>query len=389
MEGIECSGNPLISLTSDQLLSLGLQPGGRFIVSRQSSQSVENSEEADERCIGSYEDPSLTMNITSCSAVLEDTGTFIKVTYTVQSLLDLGDFPIARHKDNCLNVTCFLQKEILIKSNEIVPEIRKILLPVQTFEGDLRVTIEFYQDDTFGEILEENSNVFVMDYINVGISFVNPVEEAFILQATRCWATLTPNAGAPYVYVIIDDSCPAHNEFDETGSIDVVQNYQSNSVYFRFKAFVWTGVSLDSQAIYVHCAVTVCYNDTTSHCTDLSCPVSRKRRNSENDIMTATVSSKPIFLQTKEPICLKDNGGCSDVCDMREGKVVCSCRSGRKILEDGKSCQAAIARARDDTAMHFVLGIRGLELQKLYGFILLVVLFALVVAFSFWKTRRI
>ena len=59
------------SLTSDQLLSLGLQPGGRFIVSRQSSQSVENSEEADERCIGSYEDPSLTMNITSCSAVLE------------------------------------------------------------------------------------------------------------------------------------------------------------------------------------------------------------------------------------------------------------------------------------------------------------------------------
>ncbi|CAK8694481.1 unnamed protein product [Clavelina lepadiformis] len=389
MEGIECSGNPLISLTSDQLLSLGLQPGGHFIVSQQSSQSVENSEEADERCIGSYENPSLTMNITSCGAVLEDTGTFIKVIYTVRNLPDLGDFSIARHKDNCFNVTCFLQKEILIESNEIVPVIRKILQPVQTFEGDLYVTIEFYQDDTFGEILEKNSNVFVMDYINVGISFVNPVEEAFILQATRCWATLTPNAGAPYVYVIIDDSCPARNEFDETGSIDVVENYQSNSVYFRFKAFVWTGVSLDSQAIYVHCAVTVCYNDTTSHCTDLSCPVSRKRRNSENDIMTATVSSKPIFLQTKEPTCLKDNGGCSDVCDMREGKVVCSCHSGRKILEDGKSCQAAIARARDDTAMHFVLGIKALELQKLYGFILLVVLFALVVAFSFWKTRRI
>ncbi|CAK8694483.1 unnamed protein product [Clavelina lepadiformis] len=386
-KGVECSSNPVISPTVDDLLSLGLRPGGHFIVSPQSSRSVNNLEDVDERCIGTFEDPILTMNITSCGALLKDTGTFIKVTYTVSNLPDFGDSSVARYTDRCFNVTCFLRKETLINSSAVYPEIRKVLQPGQTIEGSFDVVIDFYKNNTFGEKVEGNLHVYVMDYINVGISFVNPIEEALVLQATRCWATLTPDATDSYVYVIIDNSCPARNEFDETGSIDVVENYQSNSIYFRFKAFVWTRIPLDSQAIYVHCAVTVCYNDTRSHCTDLNCPSSRKRRDMQHDIMKATVSSKPIFLQTREPTCIKDNGGCSDVCDMREEKVVCSCRSGRKILEDGKSCQAAVALARDDVSAPFRFGFNDPEILKFCGFVSMIVFFVLVAAFSFWLTR--
>ena len=48
------------------------------------------------------------------------------------------------------------------------------------------------------------------------------------------------------------------NPFDPPGSIELIENGGSEEASFRFTSFVWNGVELDLQEIYVTCELRLC-----------------------------------------------------------------------------------------------------------------------------------
>lgn len=43
--------------------------------------------------------------------------------------------------------------------------------------------------------------------------------------------------------------------------------------------------------------------------------------------------------RTGEENCNVNNGGCAQKCQMVRGMVQCTCHTGYRLLEDGRSCQ--------------------------------------------------
>ena len=63
----------------------------------------------------------------------------------------------------------------------------------------------------------------------------------------------------------------------------------------------------------------------------LSC-LSTLNEETDNEVNSGTIPG----LSNK---CKQSNGGCEDICRLdAAGKVVCSCHSGRRLLEDGTRC---------------------------------------------------
>ncbi|XP_076809528.1 uncharacterized protein LOC143452435 [Clavelina lepadiformis] len=106
---------------------------------------------------------------------------------------------------------------------------------------------------------------------------------------------------------------------------------------FNFKAFLWTN-TLEA-AIYVYCRVTICHEDVDSGCPAGPSGNSTKKRDvaSPDSLL---VASRPIFIsKSKKKSCEESNGGCSDMCEMRNDDVMCMCYERRSLAEDGETCQ--------------------------------------------------
>lgn len=51
--------------------------------------------------------------------------------------------------------------------------------------------------------------------------------------------------------------------------------------------------------------------------------------------------------RTGEENCNVNNGGCAQKCQMVRGAVQCTCHTGYRLTEDGRTCQGELGQSQD------------------------------------------
>ncbi|CAK8691415.1 unnamed protein product [Clavelina lepadiformis] len=340
---LECGedGEVKIRLSNDTLDDLQVEENDAIVIS---SLPVHDLNSIDLGCLANSTHPEFNLGITNCSSV-ESTGDLLQATFTVRRHIYFNQSqPIQRYNDSCVNLTCEWNLTVVVNSSAIFPEIKKLELDAVEEKGEFDVGISFTNDSTYSTELPENSAVKVSDYVHVKVDLTGvDLDSSLHLQLTDCWARPNEIATGSPMYSIINDSCPADNSFDPDDAIMIDRNYDVKYSIFKFRSFVWT--LNQEQAIYVYCDVTICHNDVGSGCdSQPECPGDKRRKRDleSSQSQHRVVASGPIFIaQNKKEKCEELNGGCSDLCELRHDDVICSCYNGRKLQENGKTCEEA------------------------------------------------
>nr|XP_026694582.1 alpha-tectorin-like isoform X2 [Ciona intestinalis] len=285
----------------------------------------------------------LTM-LQTCGAYVAESATHINFTYTVRKIPNYNtSFVIHRYKDSCMNFTCSFIKKYTLNSTMLVPVIEKIKLAGLSGEGAFKFSFGFFNSTTFQSPLTGNPpTVQVPDYVFVQAK-ADGLQANFILQGMMCWATHTSSPSDSKRYDLIQNGCRAPVlAGDAANSIEILKNYNSTEVQFKFKSFTWTNVSIPMQAIYIHCMVSVCDININSTCNQHTCvaPIGRRRRDvSENYKGDHLVSSGPLYFKKPNP-CAFNNGGCYGYCNDINGFAKCSCPFGSTLGADQVTCMS-------------------------------------------------
>ncbi|XP_076810120.1 uncharacterized protein LOC143452867 [Clavelina lepadiformis] len=333
---LTCSdqGQVKIRLLNQTVYDLCGNEDGYVIIS---STPVDDVNLVDPECKANANDPNFNLGLSNCS-LLEITDDVLKAHFLLRCLPKLNESePIQRYMDGCLNLTCEYNRTELLETGAIVPEIKKVELDSVEQEGRLGVNIFFTTSQSYSIELDGGAEVTVPDPVYTKLE-LSTSDEAFHVQLKECWATPSENPNDEGTrYNIIENSCPANNPFESDDSIEIDRNYLEKNATFNFKSFVWS--ENEEQAIYVYCRVTICHEDVDSGCPAApGCTKKRKRDVSSPDSLL--VASGPIFIKnSRKKSCEQSNGGCSDVCEMRNDDVICMCYDGKFLGEDGKTCQ--------------------------------------------------
>lgn len=80
-------------------------------------------------------------------------------------------------------------------------------------------------------------------------------------------------------------------------------------------------------------------------------------------MVSAQLSSPVPFTgpRTGEENCNVNNGGCAQKCQMVRGMVQCTCHTGYRLLEDGRSCQGGVLEQQLPPCCFDVLGVDGYD----------------------------
>ncbi|XP_076810342.1 alpha-tectorin-like [Clavelina lepadiformis] len=298
---------------------------------------VDDVNSVDPECKADASDPNFNLDLSNC-CILEVTGDVIKAHFPLRCLSKLNESePIQRYVDGCLNLTCEYNRTELIEAGAIVPEIKKVALDSVEQEGRFGVKIYFTKNQSYSDKLDAGAEVKVPDLVYTKVELSTP-DEALHVQLKECWATPSEDPDDEGTrYDIIKDGFPANNPFESDDAIEIDRNYMEEYAAFNFKAFVWSN-NLEG-AIYVYCRVTICHEDVDSGCpAGPSGNQTKKRDVASPDSLL--VASGPIFIsKSKKKSCEESNGGCSDVCEMRNDDVICMCYERRSLAEDGETCQ--------------------------------------------------
>ncbi|XP_076810119.1 uncharacterized protein LOC143452866 [Clavelina lepadiformis] len=333
---LTCSdqGQVKIRLLNHTVYDLCGNEDGYVIIS---STPVEDVNSVDPECKANASDPNFNLGLYDCS-ILEITDDVLKAHFLLRCLPKLNKSePIQRYMDGCFNLTCEYNRTELLETGAIVPEIKKVELDSVEQEGRLGVSITFTTDQSYSFELDGGAEVTVPEPVYTKVE-LSTTDGAFYVQLKECWATPSENPDDVGTrYNIIENSCPANNPFESEDAIEIDRNYMEKNATFNFKSFVWSENA--EGAIYVYCRVTICHEDVDSGCPAApGCTKKRKREVSSPDSLL--VSSGPIFIKnSRKKSCEQSNGGCSDVCEMRNDDVICLCYDGKFLGEDEKTCQ--------------------------------------------------
>ncbi|XP_076821243.1 alpha-tectorin-like [Clavelina lepadiformis] len=341
-----CSLTPVIKLGSTLLDQFYLQGTDKLIITSGSSLSnVTAMCEFTGITVNTTEATFYLASLESCHPLFKSDNDTLYVTWQIVSVpsINVSD-TIQRYSDNCINVTCAFDINLLLNTSGIVPTIEKILLAEVVGQGEFAISIDYVNENYTA--LGNDPRVYVPEPIYVRAELDVDDPENYVLQAEECWATPTSDETTMPRYDIIEDGCAVEDIFESENAITVVENYMSYFFKFYFDSFVWTGIDEDEQKIYVFCYVKICHVDSGVNCTMLPngpCPANRKRRDVPSALTDGSnrqlISSGPIYIHKQEKeTCAKNNGGCSDVCELREGDVFCSCFNGKHLNQDGKTC---------------------------------------------------
>ncbi|CAK8682182.1 unnamed protein product [Clavelina lepadiformis] len=298
---------------------------------------VDDVNSVDPECIANGSDPNFSLVLSQCS-ILEVTNGVLEAHFPLRCLPKLNESePIQRYTSNCFNLTCEYNRTELLEAGAIVPEIKKVALDSVEQEGRFGVKIYFTKNQSYSDKLDAGAEVKVPDLVYTKVELSTP-DEALHVQLKECWATPSEDPDDEETrYEIIKQSCPVNNSFESDDAIEIDRNYLDQYAGFHFKSFVWS--ENEEGAVYVYCRVTICHEDVDSTCPDEpNCAKKRKRDVASSDSLL--VASGPIFIsKSKKKSCEESNGGCSDVCEMRNDDVICMCYDDRFLVEDGKTCQ--------------------------------------------------
>ncbi|CAK8684803.1 unnamed protein product [Clavelina lepadiformis] len=330
-------GTTDISINGDTLKTLSCSDPGDYLYI--SPIPVDNLTTLDPACVANSSFPNFDLQFSDCSSI-QQTNYTITVVSTVRCQQNLSMAAIQRFEDKCINFTCEYNVTELWSTSGIIPKVMKVILDGVQATGTFPVKLIF-TDDTYSSELAGDRVVTVPDFVNAKVELSLPGNNnSFFVQVTRCWATQDAHFSDPS-YSIIHDSCEDLNSFDPPDAKEIDTNYDANFAAFKFRSFVWTGAI--EEEIYLHCEVTLCFNSDDDPCPPRpSCAKKRRRRDSVDDGFKSRVisTSQPLRIrQNEKESCEKENGGCSDVCEMRSADVMCLCYVGRKLAKDGKSCQ--------------------------------------------------
>ncbi|XP_076801610.1 uncharacterized protein LOC143446046 [Clavelina lepadiformis] len=322
---------------------------------------VEDLSELDPSCVANASNPNFDLyfnNLTSsCTTIQASNGTlFIELVVRCQQNFTTTA-AIQRYESKCIKYECEYNLTEVTNSSAILPRIIKQSLDEVKGTGTILPKLIF-TDETYSNESENNVVITVPNYVYSKVEITTAeVNFSFFLQVTQCWATQTEDSDSNPRYSIIHSSCPDINANEPSDAVEIDRNYQSNYAAFRFRSFVWTGAIDDD--IYVHCQVTICYNSENNQCP--SVPVCNKRRRRDwipEKSQSQVVSSGPLRIrQSKKDTCYEQNGGCSDVCEMRIKDVICSCLEGRVLDIGRKICRektfevAEITKVEDQQAI--------------------------------------
>ncbi|CAK8682247.1 unnamed protein product [Clavelina lepadiformis] len=329
-------GHVNISLSNQTVNDLCGNNDGYVIIS---ATPVDDVNAVDPECRADASHPNFNLDLSKCS-ILKVTGDVIKAHFPLRCLSKLNkSAPIQRYVDECLNLTCEYNRTELLEAGAIVPEIKKVALDSVEQEGRFGVKIYFTKNQSYSDKLDAGAEVKVPDLVYTKVELSTP-DDALHVQLKECWATPSEDPDDEGTrYDIIKDSFPANNPFETDDAIEIDRNYMEDFAAFNFKAFVWT--NNEEAAIYVYCRVTICHEDVDSGCPAGPSGNSTKKRDvaSPDSLL---VASGPIFIsKIKKKSCEESNGGCSDVCEMRNDDVMCMCYDRRSLAEDGETCQDA------------------------------------------------
>ncbi|CAK8682362.1 unnamed protein product [Clavelina lepadiformis] len=327
-------GHVNISLSNQTANDLCGNDDGYVIIS---ATPVDDVNSVDPECRADANDPNFNLDLSKCS-ILEVIGDVIKAHFPLRCLSKLNESaPIQRYVDGCLNLTCDYNRTELLEAGAIVPEIKKVALDSVEQEGRFGVEIYFTKNQSYSDKLDAGAEVQVPDLVYTKVELSTP-DKALHVQLKECWATPSEDPDDEGTrYDIIKDSFPANNPFESDDAIEIDRNYMEDYAAFNFKAFVWS--TNEEEAIYVYCRVTICHEDVDSGCPAGPSGNSTKKRDvaSPDSLL---VASGPIFIsKSKKKSCEESNGGCSDVCEMRNDDVMCMCYERRSLAEDGETCQ--------------------------------------------------
>ncbi|XP_076811340.1 uncharacterized protein LOC143457209 isoform X2 [Clavelina lepadiformis] len=327
-------GHVNISLSTQTVNDLCGNDNGYVIIS---ATPVDDVNSVDPECRADASDPNFNLDLSDCS-ILKVIDDVIKAHFPLRCLSKLNESaPIQRYVDGCLNLTCEYNRRALLEARAIVPEIKKVALDSVEQEGRFGVKIYFTKNQSYSDKLDAGAEVQVPDLVYTKVELSTP-DEVLHVQLKECWATPSEDPDDEGTrYDIIKDSLPANNPFESDDAIKIDRNYMEEYAAFNFKAFVWSN-NLEA-AIYVYCRVTICHEDVESGCPAGPSGNSTKKRDvaSPDSLL---VASGPIFIsKSKKKSCEESNGGCSDVCEMRNDDVMCMCYERRSLAEDGETCQ--------------------------------------------------
>ncbi|CAK8682298.1 unnamed protein product [Clavelina lepadiformis] len=329
-------GQVNISLSTQTVNDLCGNDDGYVIIS---ATPVDDVNSVDPECRADASDPNFNLDLSKCS-ILKVIDDVIKAHFPLRCLSKLNETePIQRYVDGCLNLTCDYNRTELLEAGAIVPEIKKVALDSVVQEGRFGVKIYFTKNQSYSDKLDAGAEVKVPDLVYTKVELSTP-DEALHVQLKECWATPSEDPDDEGTrYDIIKDGFPANNPFESDDAIEIDRNYMEDFAAFNFKAFVWSN-NLEG-AIYVYCRVTICHENVDSGCpAGPSGNQTKKRDVASPDSLL--VASGPIFIsKSKKKSCEESNGGCSDVCEMRNDDVMCMCYDRRSLAEDGETCQDA------------------------------------------------
>ncbi|XP_068694613.1 ZP domain-containing protein-like [Montipora foliosa] len=194
---------------------------------------------------------------------------------------------VTRDHDFHMHFNCSYQrKEVLSLSFQPKGIVRP---PITDGFGNLTFKMDIYKSDSYKEAYVDNEyplNVALNDYIHLGYSVES--SQLLVVMAVNCKATKDKYFGSSLYYELIKDGCSQDTSMEN--DYDPTQSFQK----FKFRAFRFFN---DYAAIYLHCELMACYNNTSSSRCSQGCQRStgskrRKREVSEESLPTTTKAYK-------------------------------------------------------------------------------------------------
>nr|XP_002122163.1 uromodulin-like 1 [Ciona intestinalis] len=266
-----------------------------------------------------------------CAKKVESHQGLILVNYTIL-VVSQPQGIVSRDSTNFIQMSCAYRRELnATLAREIIAQTAREHIQVAPKLGDLR--LELKRLNSTGQV-ETSSDVIVGNTVYFGMDL--PTTSArynLFIQASRCWITPSANASTP-TYNVISNGIAAPDSSMPNANI-VTEN---NAVRLRasFVSFIWFGMPVDNQWLYLHCNVRVCDNSVNSNM--CSTPIGRRRRSVDVE-KKHTIGPFKLHKAASHSYCNKDEMKCEHDCAVaNNGQHICTCPYGWILSRNEKSC---------------------------------------------------